>query len=779
MTARTTRTNIRRQQVREKRAQSYGSAWRRALATALSWPVIVCALFATAAIAIALLGEKGVPYAVGERLSQPIYASVNFTVPDDEKTRANRDAAAAAVPSYYALREADASIHRIRADLTRYTQIVVEAESYEAFAESVKEYGWPVLTNAEFDQLRAALADISPDDFRELAEALRIEQEYIVKPNGGQSRNPAPTVDYFILQSPKPDGTVAEQIVPMRKLVRNTNEKALKGSAGDLAQMYFRPYALASALEPVLVGLLEKYPTISYDRDRTTSEIALAREATAPALKLYAKGDIIVEPHAMDEQVGMTAHERELLLKHHEAYLAFLADDTPESRDARRARMLEQAGFATVIALLSIGLVVYTWAHRPMLFFARRRSLTFIGLCLLALATGRALVIAWSDKPELVIAPILLVAGIFSILHPRRFALGVTCILALVLTLTVRGSLPLFVVIVMGLSVWCFHLEEIRTRTRIIVGGFLTSLMLGLTATAGALLNEQTPAFAMEHAVWAAVCGLLAAFVLSGLLPFIERMFRVATSLTLLEWTDSRQPLLQLLAQQAPGTYAHSLLLSEIVDDACLCISANGLMAAVGALYHDIGKIHKAGYFAENQEGLISRHDKLAPTMSLLIILGHVKDGIEMAKEYKLPRVLHRFIAEHHGTTVVKYFHHVASEKQPQIASGKHDRQVAEAEFRYPGPKPRTKETAVLMIADGVEGAVRALPEPTIGRIESAVHAIVTDRLNDGQFDDCDITLKELRLVEESVVKTLSRHYHGRVSYPKRPVAQPRRSSAG
>jgi hypothetical protein len=153
--------------------------------------------------------------------------------------------------------------------------------------------------------------------------------------------------------------------------------------------------------------------------------------------------------------------------------------------------------------------------------------------------------------------------------------------------------------------------------------------------------------------------------------------------------------------------------------------------------------------------------------MSLLIILGHVKDGIEMAREYKLPRVLHQFIEEHHGTTVVRYFHHMASERQPQIASGKHDRAVSEAEFRYGGPKPRTRETAIVMLCDGVESAVRSIAEPTIGRIEAMVHQIVMDRLNDGQFDDCDITLKEIRMVEDSLVKTVCSIYHSRMVYPK------------
>jgi len=310
-------------------------------------------------------------------------------------------------------------------------------------------------------------------------------------------------------------------------------------------------------------------------------------------------------------------------------------------------------------------------------------------------------------------------------------------------------------------------LNNIRTRTKIITSGLLTAAIAFFTAFAFGLINHQEVSFALSAAAYAAGNAVLAALIIQGALPFIERGFRVATALTLLEYRDANRPLLQRLAREAPGTFNHSLVLGTIAEKACEAIGADGLLAHVGSLYHDIGKIPKADYFSENQEAAINRHDQLAPTMSLLIILGHVKDGLELAREYGLPRVLYPFIAEHHGTTVVRYFHHVASEKQPRIASGKHDREVAEAEFRYPGPKPHSKETAVLMLCDGVEGAVRALAEPTAGRIESIVSQVMQARLKDGQFDECDITLRELHKVEETVVKSLCTFYHGRVSYPK------------
>jgi cyclic-di-AMP phosphodiesterase PgpH len=279
----------------------------------------------------------------------------------------------------------------------------------------------------------------------------------------------------------------------------------------------------------------------------------------------------------------------------------------------------------------------------------------------------------------------------------------------------------------------------------------------------------------LVHALAAAAAAIGAGFFVQGILPNFERLFGVATSITLLEWSDASRPLLRRLAQEAPGTYSHSLVLSQLAEESASAIGSNALLARVGALYHDVGKITKPEYFVENQEARMNRHERLSPTMSLLIIVGHVKDGMEMARAYGLPRVLLPFIAEHHGTTVVRYFHHAANE----LAARKRDREVPDTEFRYPGPKPHSKETAILMLCDGAEGAVRALAEPTPGRIESTVHQVMMDRLTDGQFDECDITLRELHLVEQSLVKSLGAIHHGRIKYPKAAVDEVAAAAGG
>lgn len=202
--------------------------------------------------------------------------------------------------------------------------------------------------------------------------------------------------------------------------------------------------------------------------------------------------------------------------------------------------------------------------------------------------------------------------------------------------------------------------------------------------------------------------------------------------------------------------------MGSIAEAAAESIGRNGLLSRVGAYYHDIGKINKPAYFIENQAGMTSRHKEISPTISQLVIVGHVKDGIELADEYGLPAVLRQFIETHHGTTLIEYFYNEARKKyddsQPPIS---------ESEFRYAGPKPQTKEAAIVMLADSAEGAVRALPEITPTKIEAVVHNMAMKRLQDGQFDECELTLGELSRIEASISKTLAAHYHGRIAYPK------------
>src|SRR6185437_7744269 len=257
-------------------------------------------------------------------------------------------------------------------------------------------------------------------------------------------------------------------------------------------------------------------------------------------------------------------------------------------------------------------------------------------------------------------------------------------------------------------------------------------------------------------------------FVVLGILPFVEKAFKITTSMTLLELADPSQPLLQRLQFEAHGTYNHSLQVGVIAEAAAAAIDANSLLCRVASYYHDVGKINKPEYFVENQAGRENRHINLTPSVSRLIIIGHVKDGVELAKEYNLPPSIISFIQQHHGTTLVEYFYRQACDQQ-----GERDPDgpaVCDHDYRYEGPKPRTKEVAVVMLADCVESACRALDDPTASRVESLVHSLAMKRLLDGQFDECDLTMRELEKIEKTMMKTVLGIYHGRIAYPEDPA---------
>lgn len=255
---------------------------------------------------------------------------------------------------------------------------------------------------------------------------------------------------------------------------------------------------------------------------------------------------------------------------------------------------------------------------------------------------------------------------------------------------------------------------------------------------------------------------LLASALVAGFLPVFEKVFGVQTDLRLLELGDASHPLLRQLAQRAPGTYNHSINVAAIAEAAADSIGAHGLLARVGAYFHDIGKIFKPNYFIENQDASENCHDSLQPAMSTLVIIAHVKDGADLARQHNLPLRIVQFIEQHHGTTLVEYFYREAT-KRSQEDPNKED--VSETAFRYPGPKPQTVEAAVLMLADAVESASRTLVEPTASRLQSLVEKIAMKKLMDGQFDECGLTLKQLDMIKTSLVKSLTSIYHGRISY--------------
>jgi len=434
---------------------------------------------------------------------------------------------------------------------------------------------------------------------------------------------------------------------------------------------------------------------------------------------------------------------------------------------------------AAIVVLISLAGALYIQHFQKRIIKNHARAFVLVALFILLLTLTKVGVLStketfWASGTAVTTAIILTIA------YDQRFAIGLSifyCLFASLAAGSIESKLTnihLFLTMAAGAITCCFCLKEIRTRIKLLQVSTLAAIVVFITAAAlnYLYLNLETNKLVRDAALHAGIT-LVVGVLIQGLLPLIEKAFRIATSMTLLDYSDANQRLLKRLHMEAPGTFSHSLLIGSIAEAAAEAIGRNGLLCRVGAYYHDIGKINKAGYFIENELGSASRHKQLSPKMSHLIIVGHVKDGIEMAKEYGLPSVLRQFIETHHGTTLIEHFYNEAKKKKTKNSKGKIADTPFESEFRYPGPKPRTKEAAIVMLVDTVESAVRSLPDITPTKIEAVVHNMALKRLQDGQFDECDMSLRELSQIEASISKTLAAHYHGRIAYPKPPDEPP------
>jgi putative nucleotidyltransferase with HDIG domain len=259
------------------------------------------------------------------------------------------------------------------------------------------------------------------------------------------------------------------------------------------------------------------------------------------------------------------------------------------------------------------------------------------------------------------------------------------------------------------------------------------------------------------YLIAALASGILSGALTIGLMPFFESAFGLLSDMRLIELSNPNHPLLKKVLTETPGTYHHSVMVANLADAACESVGADGLLARVGSYYHDIGKTIRPGFFIENQHGTVNPHDELPPEKSRDIIIAHANDGADLLAKHKMPIEIINIARQHHGTSFLKFFFVKAKEM---------GQDVVEDDFRYPGPKPQTKEIAIISIADSVEAAVRSLKEPTPEKIAKLVKSIIASKLNDGQFDECDLSMKELKTIENVICETLNGIFHSRIEYP-------------
>ncbi len=759
--------SIRRREMRRSLTSTEEGWLRSWLTKPVLWAVLWVYTFTIVASLIALSGQNRQQYKIGQLIEQTIVARVPFDAIDQDGTALLKAKVRDSEPAVYnlnttyvdRLRESLLSLGRLAGDdkIERLDHIPVETQRtlalhyFDRFLE-LRRYVLNPATPNWSDRVEQVIAQVS---LLPVLNANRARTERMDSSSGILLRHPTVQMG----ESPAFDAKILD-VETDRKVIESQLEQILQPRDAPATTQLPQPVA-RMIIDIILADRTAMYV---YDAAETEKRRNARAEAVAPL-------QVRVEPDQVLVKAGteLTRLHLTLLDKEQHEY---------ESQLGGTRRWLIRAGSFGLILLIGTGLLVYIAAYNQRILVNPVRGAALVCLLLLSQALAVGLTVLVPQAVHLTATfPVVLATMVLAVVYDRRFALAVGAITGLLVLVSLKLTVGFSIILLTGVTLAACQLSDVKNRSTLVIAGFWTGLSMAIATWLVSFANLSLVADPYNAIFQDSVLAMLGAVVtglfVQGMLPAIERTFRVTTAMTLKDLNDVSNPLLRRLAGEATGTYQHSLRIADMAQGAADAIGCNGLLCRVGAMYHDIGKINKPEYFVENQGGGPNKHDKLRPAMSLLIIVGHVKDGIEMAKEFKLPKQIIHFIESHHGTTLVEYFYHAARKQSEDQDSPS----PAEFEFRYPGPKPQTKEAAILLLCDCVEGAARALPEPTPVRLEQLVNKLMTKRLMDGQFDECQITLQELHKIEQSVVKTLNSIYHGRIAYPKTEAEEQREAS--
>ena len=690
----------------------------------------------------------------GDLAPRDYRARVAYRVVDGEATRRDREAAAARCPRVF--RENASHLDRVPREMERFLRGVLDARRLDDLAPAARDK-WGVAPE-KLSALREGLdrkwiqAAIEP-----VESALRQAGEAGIMDSSDQQLE---------LNSAR------------YEIVVHGDADAEKESRRSVTGVLDYPGGarrfLAEKLDPVLqnrpAGFREVFldlvthtavPTLKLDRAATAQAIVAARDDVGQRYRTVARNSLIlsagerVTPQAMSD-----------IRIEEAAYAGKNRFGVASGADGKElARRLIGAAGVTGIFLLGFSLLALCVGRvAPEPFASNTRLAGFYAVGLLTLAAVRLLEqlgmsLQWS--------PVLLAAMFFAVTMGPLAAFGAVALISMLAAIAANGGLSLALPLLTGGAVAILELRRVRRRTRVLEAGVLGGVMQCAVLWAmWAVRLAQAPssglpaALPLEESLASVGGGILAGSVFTAALPYVERFFDVATDLRLLEWTDQNQPLLRKLAFEAPGTYHHSTVVSNIAEVATEQMGGNALLARAGGYLHDVGKISRPEYFVENAGGQPSRHEKLSPVLSTLILTAHTKDGVELAAQYGVPSPIQRIIGEHHGTSVVEFFYNKAAREGEKTGQP-----VQEENFRYRGPKPRSREAAIVMLADSVESAARSMDYASPAKMEHLVHEIVEKRLKDGQLDESGMNVTDIRLVEKSLVRSLTAISHPRIRY--------------
>ncbi len=477
-------------------------------------------------------------------------------------------------------------------------------------------------------------------------------------------------------------------------------------------------------------------PNLFVDHLQTLRQQEAARASVEPVRERVLRGEVIVR-------------RGEVVTAEQMRKLAALGLVSPPFR-------WEGIAGTSLFMLLLVGIgAASLWRFQPEI-WADDRQLVLIALLTVVMAAGTRLL---ATRISGFLAPVASVTMLLTILLNPQVAVLAGSGLALLTGVVSGNDLRTSVVAYVGSLVGVYAMRRVQHRSDLAYAGLAVAAANVVAVAAVDLVTGTPPVELLGDAGWGALNGLLSGILAVGALPYLEELFGLITPIKLLELSNPSHPLLRRLQLEAPGTYHHTVLVANLAEAAAEAVGADALLVRVGTYYHDIGKLRRPAFFVENQLGRTNPHDRLSPSLSALAIAAHVRDGLELARQYRLPKAVAAFIPEHHGTSLIRYFYHRALER----GEGPVDEQT----YRYEGPKPQSRETAIVMLADTVEAAARTLSNPTPDRIRELVRQTIRERLEDGQLDECDLTLRDLERIAEVFTRILVGMFHPRVEYPE------------
>lgn len=510
-------------------------------------------------------------------------------------------------------------------------------------------------------------------------------------------------------------------------------------------------------------------PNLFYSEAGTQRAIDRAIAKLEPHVLSYKEGDTLVEPGKV-----VTAADLERLNAYRDAKL----------QQGNSSLLFNELFLGRLILTVLMLIAVYIYLRQGMQDLHKRNraiAITAVSI-LLNLALIRLIIIVGDS--ELInsgaarsmlpfIAPYALAPILVAVLVGAAPAVLSSLIISVIFGIIHDNSIEFLLIAFLSGVVGTFAASSIRKRSRLVRAGLLAGASAAIAGAAIALFNGFSIGFVGQQTLIAVVVGGITGVLAVGLLPIFEQLFKITTEITLLELTDFNHPLLRRMQMEAPGTYHHSLMVANLSENAAAEIGASPLLCRVCSFFHDIGKLVKPEYFVENQRDGINPHDEKNPSMSALVIKAHVKEGVEMARKYKLPRVIVDVIRQHHGTSLIQYFYYQAQQREKKgdtkspMGKKSVEIRVDESTYRYDGPRPAFKESAIIFFADGIEAASRSLKKVTQPNVEELIDKMFQSRIEDGQLDECPLTFQELDKIRKSFIYTLLNMLHARIEYPK------------